>query len=387
MAATQQLTPNQIVSNNQSFLTNALRRNRTMPDREIKSAGQVIDIQLEQVPGWADKFTLPVYVDLAVTVAAGGTAPSWSEMFPWNLFSSVELSLGGGPFQRVSPFFYALRKKAMNPGWKPGMSAAGTFGYAANVAWDVPAISATAGSTTDNYARFTMEVPLQAAHGLIAGHLPLGDATITAKLRLTVASNLYGSDHYENPVVGGTSVTVAIGTAQTSTVGVDISYRTTPATRTQVPDPIVGQVLNIQEQVTPITGTGADIPIYFKNPFLYLRLWHVLIDGTGAPDSSDVTNFELDLFPGLPQFEYNTPASLQAYYEKINSLYRGDLDTGVFVFDMWSGNDPVNPNGDQMIDGTLFQTLQTRMRLASGASVGSSAKIITYAEALSPVNF
>jgi hypothetical protein len=53
---------------------------------------------------------------------------------------------------------------------------------------------------------------------------------------------------------------------------------------------------------------------------------------------------------------------------------------------MFSGSDPVNPNGTQTIDGSFYQTLQTQIATNS-ANIGGNARIITYAEALSPVAF
>ncbi|MCL6443358.1 MAG: hypothetical protein K6T83_07870 [Alicyclobacillus sp.] len=381
-----------IIANNLAFLDQALERNHKMVNYSIKQAGQYIDIELDDVPGWAYEIELTVFLDLAITVGSGGSAPNMSPFAPWNVFSSYELSLGGGPFQRVNPYFAYLRQLVMRPGWDPMGSLPKSYTYAQTTTWSVPPINAPAGATTDNYWQFDIRIPLQAKDGYqdptcIYGHLPLGNASPHAKLRLQVASQLYGTDQYACPLYGGTNVTsVAIGTAQTSWVQPNIWYRTAPAIGT-VPTPTIGYILNVQERATNFVGAGVSTPVKFTDPWQYLRLWHIVIDGTGAPNSTGVTNFELDLSPDFPQFRFDSPQTLQNYFNRIRRLYKQDLPTGVFVFDLWSGSDPSHPNGTQIIDGSYFQTLQTQVAVSSTTNTASPARIITYAEALSPVNF
>lgn len=378
---------NSVAQANNAFLFSSMERNFVMPASNFSQAGQTIDIELESVPGWAQSVELDVLVDLAVTVATGGTAPSKSSIAPWNIFSTVELSLGGGPFHRVSPYFYYLRDLAMHPGWNQSYSGPNSYSYSNNV-YSVPAISATAGSTTDNYWAFKIQIPLQYQHGGIYGFLPLGNSSVKAKLRLTVQPNLYGTDQYLNPVVGGTDVTVAIGTAKQSYVRPSIWYRTTSPAQTQpLPTPTIQKVLNVQERTTQFVGAGSATPIKFPDPFVYLRLWHVLIDGTGAPNSLSVQQFELDPAPGYPQYQFPDQQSMNDYWGRTRRLYRQDLPDGVFVMDLWAGSSPENPNGTQSIDASLFQTMQTQLAVTSTTNVASPAKIITYAEALSPVGF
>ena len=377
----------QIATANETFLLQAGERNYAMPASTVTNVGQVVDIELESVPGWAYALELNVKLDLAITLDSTGTAPSLSEFAPWNAFRSLELSLGGGPFVRVSPYFCMLREMVMQPGWAPWSGGPATQSYASSV-YSVPAVSAAASTTTDNYWLFTIRVPLQVQHGSVFGHLPLGNSSVRAKVRLTLQNTMQGTDHYQNPLVGGTGVTVAIGTAQTSYVQPNILYRTTPPSATQpLPTPTIGYILNVQEKVTPLTTAGSLVPIKFPDPFKYLRLWHIVINGNGSPDTADVNSFEYDLLPGYPQFHYPNTEALSAYFTRIRRLYRQDLPTGVFVFDFWSGSDPSNPNGTQVVDATLFQTNQSQIMVQSSTTVGGPAKVVTYAEALSPVQF
>lgn len=364
---------------NQTFLLSALERNWPMTQKTITQVGQVIDIELDQVPGWAYALDLNVFLDMAITVATGGAAPSRSPFSPENVFRSVELSLGGGPFQRVSPFFHYLRERAMTPGWDP---------HTAKTC-SVPAIEAAAGSTEDNFWQFAIHIPLQVQYGSIYGHLPLGNASVKAKLRLTLQSSFWGTDQYLNPLYGGSGVSAAIGTAQQSYVQPNILYRTSPAaSSTPLPTPTIGKILNVQENSTSFIGAGSLTPIKFSDPFQFLRLWHVVIDGTGAPaGTNEVNAFELDLTPGYPKFNYPNSVALDEYLYEMEKLYRGELPSGVYVFDLFSGSDPANPNGTQSIDATVFQTMQTQIGVAQDTNVSSPAKIITYAEALSPVAF
>lgn len=372
---------------NDAFLLNAMQRDAGMKTYTFAAAGDQIEIELQQVPGWADSVELNVFVDQAVTVAAGGAAPSSSSFAPWNLFSKVEVSLGGGPFQNVSPYFYYLRELAMAPGWNPAYGGPNSYPYASSV-YSFPPISAPAGATTDNYWQFPIRIPLQVQEGSIYGLIPLGNSKIAAKIRLTVQPQLYGSDQYLNPLYGGTGVSVEIGTAKSSYVQPTIWYKTTSPSQTQqLQDPVIQYVLNVQEKAVTFDGAGTLTPIAFKDPFRYLRLWHIIEDGTGAPNSASVQQFELDPAPGYPQWIFDNQERMSSYWYRVRRLYRQDLPTGVFVMDLFSGSDPSNPNGTQEIDGKLFQTLQTQLAVTQGTNVGSPAKIITYAEALSPVGF
>lgn len=381
--ATQQLAPND------QFILGALKRNYPMPQQAITSASQVLDIELESVPGYAKEIVLSCLLNLDITVGGGGTAPSKSKFAPYNIFRTVEISLGGGPFQRVNGVFYWLREMAMNPGFNPLATSSSDPSYVGADVVSVPPVAATAGSTTTNTWRFNLKIPLQVQHGSTMGLIPFGNSSTKCRLRLTLTNNLYSSDQYASPLYGGSGVSVAVTPAGTaaSWVAPNIHYYTEPAIGTQLPTPTIGSILNIQERSTSFVGAGAMTPIKFPDPFHYLRLWHIVIDGTGAPNSEAVTNFELDLTPGYPQFNYNTPASLQDFYREVRELYRQPMPEGVYVFDLWSGTDPANPNGTQTIDGTIFQTLQTQLAVNASTNTGSPAKIITFAEALSPVAF
>jgi hypothetical protein len=384
--AVSQLSPNDL------FILNALDRNYAMPAVTVSNAGQVLDIELDSVPGYASEIVLTCLLNLDITVAGGGAAPSKSKFAPYNIFRSVELSLGGGPFQRVSGAFYWLREMAMNPGFNPLNVNVGQTdpSYVSADVISVPAVNAPAGATTTNTWRFDIKIPLQAQHGAPIGLLPLGNSATKCHLRLTVTNNLYSNDQFVSPLYGGTNVTSVVvtptATAQ-SWVAPNMKYLTEPATGGQLPTPAIGSILNIQERNTSLVGAGAMTPIKFPDPFHVLRLWHIVIDGTGAPNTEAVTNFELDLSPGYPKYNYNTQASLQDYFSRMRKLYRQPLPEGVFVFDLWSGTDPANPNGVQTIDATLYQTLQTQVGVAAATNVISPAKIITFAETLSPVNF
>lgn len=374
---------------NNDFILSALKRNYAMPEVSITTAGQNLDIELESVPGYASSINLSALLNLDITVGAGGSAPSKSIFAPYNIFRSVEISLGGGPFQRVNGAFYWLRELAMNPGFNPLNVASGAPSYVNADAVNVPAINAPVGATTTNTWRFNLNIPLQVQEHSVMGLIPFGNSSTKARIRLSLTNTLYGSDQYASPLYGGSNVSVAVtpsGTAA-SWVSPNIKYFTEPAVGIQLPTPQVGQILNIQERSNGFVGAGSLTPIKFPDPFHYLRLWHIVVDGTGAPNSQSVTNFELDLTPGYPQFNYNSVSSLQDYYDQTRKLYRQDMPTGVYVFDLWSGSDPKNPNGTQTIDGTVFQTLQTQLAVNASTNTASPAKIVTFAEALSPVGF
>ncbi|MCL6594260.1 MAG: hypothetical protein K6T31_09815, partial [Alicyclobacillus sp.] len=241
----------------------------------------------------------------------------------------------------------------------------------------------------DNVWQFVIRIPLQVQEGSVFGLLPSGNASVKGKIRLYLQNTMVGTDQYQNPLYGGSQVTVSIGNSQQSFVQPTILYYTSPAAAKQpLPTPTIGRVLNLQEKATAFVGAGTLTPIKFPDPFIYLRLYHIVIDGTGAPaGTSEVNAFELDLVPGYPQFNYPTSQAIQEYIYKMERLYRQKMPTGVYVFDLFAGSDPENPNDTQAIDGTVFQTLQTQIGVTASTNVSNPAKIVTYAEALSPVAF
>jgi len=371
---------------NNDFLFNALNRNDTGVMKEVKRNSQTIDIEVDQFPGWLHHIDLQVLLNLKVTVGAGGSKPRWSQFAPFNFFQSVAISLGGGPFQHVNPYFYYLREAVMRPGWKPDKTPY-PYSYATNKAWNTPDLQSTVGSTVDNQLRFCIRIPLQVQHGTVMGHIPMGNPKVKMKIRLTVAPEFYGADEWLNPIVGGSLVSAVVDPAKTSWVVPAYKYRTTPATRADMIDPKIGFVLNIQTKDSDFVAAGSDTPIKFSDPFRYLRLWHIVIDGTGSPNSEAVNGFELDLTPGYEQFNFRGEEGMMDYFNETHRRYRQNLPTGVFVFDLWAGSDPANPNDTQSIDGAQFATLQTKLSVAAGTNIQSPAKIITIAEALSPVGF
>jgi hypothetical protein len=373
---------------NTNFIRAALRRNYAMPNQAItagQAGGQTIDIEIDSVPGWATEINLMCQLDLAITVAGGGGAPTMSQFAPQNIFSDCQISLGGGPFQRVNPYFYFLRDLAMARGWAGGSLL--TPAYQANSVYNVPAINAPAGATTNNVWMFPIRIPLQVVPGNVLGLVPMGSAAVKTKVRLTLTPALYGQDQYLNPLNGGVGVSVVVGASVASWVQPNITYLTTPALKTDIGQPQIGYLLNVQERATNFTAAGALTPIRFPDPFKYLRLWHIIIDGTGAPNTTGVSAFEMDLTPGYPQFNYNGAQPLMSYFNDIRKLYHTDLPVGVFVHDLFAGSDNYNPNDSQIVDGTLYQTLQTQVGVAAAFNVGSPARIITFAEALNPVAF
>ncbi len=375
---------------NNNFLANALRRNWAMPTFTVnagQSGGQVLDIELDSVPGWASHIDVMCLIALGITCGATATAPSISPFAPFNIFSDCQVSLGGGPFQRVNPYFYFLRELAMHKGWAGGSLL--TPAYAASTVYNLPAVNAPSSTTTENVWRFPIRIPLQVHPKSMMGHLPMGTAAVKAKLRLTVTPALYGSDQYISPLYGGTNVTgVTISAGATpSWIQPNIQFLTTPALKADLGQPNIGYLLNVQEKATNFTAAGALSPIHFPDPFKYMRLWHVVIDGTGAPNSSAVSAFELDLTPGYPQFNYNSPGSMMDYFNKTRRKFETDLPVGVFLHDLFTGSDNYNPNDTQIIDGTVYQTLQTQIMVAAATNIASPARIITYAEALNPVSF
>ena len=371
---------------NADFINRALQKNWSMPTIPVTAPGQVLDIELDSVAGYAYAIDLSVQLDIKVTAGATPTAPTVSQFAPWNIFSEVQVSLGGGPFQRVNPYFYFL-KELIQDEYFPGTSE-NNVPYASSI-YSVPTPTVTASASTDTTWKFNIKIPLQSQFGTTVGLLPLGSGAVKAKLRLTVNPNLYGTDTYLNALNGGTNITgVSIGSAVSSFVQPNILFFTSPATKNDVPDPTIGYVLNVQERSTPINALGVNVPIKYSDPFQYMRLYHIILDGSGNPNSLNVTNFELDLLPSFPQFQYNTPQAIQHYWNEKRRLYGSDLPVGAFIFDMVSGSDPQNPNGhSQMIDASIFQTMQTQVQVGTGFATGSSARIITYAEALAPVNF
>ncbi len=372
------------MTDNQELLDNSQAMFWGMPPVAITAAGQVLDIELDSLGGYMDTLDIDCKLDVAITVPGGGSAPSLSPFAPYNIFSKIEVSLGGGAFISVSPYFFYLRELITHRGWTPDKTLL-TPAYAATTHYSIPAISAPAGATTDNVWRFPIHIPLQAIPKQAWGHIPLGTSAVKCKVRLTVANTLYGTDQYVSPLYGGTgAITAAIGSSVASYAAPNIDYKMPHKAGIK---PSIGWLLNVQERAFGFVGAGSNNPLKFPDPYQYMRLWMLVIDGTGAPNTTGVQSLELDPMPGFARKLYNSPSSLARYFQGIRRLYETDLPTGVFCFDLNTDVHPIDGDGNQNINGVDFQTLQTQLAVTGATNVGAPARIITYAETFQPIAF
>lgn len=378
MAQAAQLTPNQ------ELLTNSSEMFWAMPPSAISTAPQVIDVELDSLAGFMDSIDFDVFLDIAITAAGSAVAPTLSQFAPYNFFSKMEIQIGGGAFVSVMPYFFYLRDLITHRGWSPGQSAL-TQVYSTSTHYVIPTITAASSAVTDNYFRFPIHIPLQAIPKQAWGHIPLGTSAVKCKVRFTVTSTLLGTDQYACPLNGGTNITsVTIGTTKPSYVAPNINYKM-PNSQGVIPN--IGWILNVQERAFNIVGAGSNTPLKFPDPYQYMRLWMIFIDGTGAPNTTGIQSLEIDPIPGFPRQLYNSASSLAAYFAKIQRLYETNLPTGVFCFDLNTDVNPVTGDGNQNINGVNYQTLQTQIATTAATNVASPARIITYAETFQPVTF
>jgi hypothetical protein len=375
----------QTTSDNDKLLFESQDRDYPMQQFSINAPGQTIDIELDSLAGYMDSIDLDCKLDLAITTGAGATAPSISPFAPYNIFSAIEVSLGGGAFHRINPYFYFLRELITHQGFQPSTTLLNPA-YASSTHYNIPAVSAPSSATTDNIWRFPIHIPLQAIPKKAWGLIPMGTSAVKCKIRLTVAPSLYGTDQYNSPLYGGASVTgVAVGSAEQSYVSPTLWYKQPFEAGIK---PTIGYLYNVQERAVAITGAGALNSLKFPDPFHYLRLWAIVIDGTGAPNTTGVTNWELDPMPGFARKQFNTPSALSSYFYRIRRKYHTDMPVGVFVFDIASDVLPqLQDSAGQEIDGSIYQTLQAQLSVSAGTDVTSPARIITYQESLSTINF
>ncbi len=372
------------LTDNQELLDNSQGMFWGMPPVPVTTAGQVLDIELDSLGGYMD--TLDLDCKMAVNITMGGTSapPSLSQFAPYNIFSKIEVSLGGGAFISVNPYFFYLRDMVTHRGWTPDKTILSPA-YAASTHYSMPAISAPSSTTTENVWRFPIHIPLQAIPKQVWGHIPLGTSAVKCKIRLTVTNTLYGTDQYVSPLYGGTNVTsAAISNVTASYVAPNIDYKMPHKAGIK---PSIGWLLNVQERAFGFVGAGSNNPLKFPDPYQYMRLWMLVIDGTGAPNTTGVTNLELDPMPGFARKLYNSPSSLAKYFQGVRRLYETDLPTGVFLFDLNTDVHPVDGDGNQNINGVDFQTLQTQIAVSGGTNVAAPARIITYAETFQPIAF
>jgi len=372
------------MTDNQELLDNSQAMFWGMPPVAITTAGQVLDIELDSLGGYMDTLDLDCKLAINITAGSAATAPVLSPFAPYNIFSKIEVSLGGGAFISVNPYFFYLREAITHRGWTPDKSILAP-GYAATTHYSVPTIVATASSTTENIIRFPIHIPLQAIPKQAWGHIPLGTSAVKCKVRLTVTNTLYGTDQYLSPLIGGTVITgAAISAGTASYVACNIDYK---MPRKAGIKPSIGWLLNVQERAFGFVGAGSNNPLKFPDPYQYMRLWMIVIDGTGAPNTTGVQSLELDPMPGFARKMYNSPSSLARYFQGIRRIYETDLPTGVFCFDLNTDVMPMLGDGNQNINGVDFQTLQTQLAVSAGTSVAAPARIITYAETFQPIAF
>ncbi|MCY0871070.1 MAG: hypothetical protein OWT27_10900 [Firmicutes bacterium] len=374
----------QIQADNDKFLITALERNEVMDQLPIPTQGRQMTITLEQVPGWARSLDVSFFVNLPITLTSAGTAPSWSQIFPYNIFETVQLSLGGGPFVNVTPYFYCLRQIATTPGFIPGALQSAQQ-YINSVAWNVPsAPSATAGSTVTNAIRFGVYIPLQIEEFSVKGLIPLGNAKVPAKLVFTLAADLCGTDNFLNPIVGGTGVSATIGAGSYAKVNIEYFMQSSSK---NTPTPVIGRIMNVQQKVTAPSGGANGTKVTFDEPYLYDRIWTIVEDGTGTLTTSEIQSFIYSLMPSFETANFPTQDALQSYIMKMWRKYRNPLPTGVLVNDFVSGSDPANPNGTQQVDGAEYSTQNIRIALTQGTNVAQPAAIINIMECQSDVAF
>ena len=372
------------ISDNQELLDYSQAMFWGMPPVAITAAGQVLDIELDSLSGYMDTLDLDCKLDVAITTGVDAVAPTLSQFAPYNIFSKIEISIGGGAFISVSPYFFYLREMLTHRGWTPDTSLK-TMSYAATTHYSMPAVSAPSSATTNNVWRFPIHIPLQAIPKQAWGHIPLGTSAVKCKIRLTVTNVLYGTDQYVSPLFGGENITsVAIGSSVASYVAPNIDYK---MPRKAGIRPNISWLMNVQERAFSFVGAGSNNPLKFPDPYQYVRLWMIVIDGTGAPNTLGVTNLELDPMPGFARRMFNSPSSLAKYFQDLKRLYHTDLPTGVFCFDLNTDVDPVLGDGNQNINGVNYQTLQTQIAVSAATNVATPARIITYAESFMPIAF
>lgn len=381
MAGEKQLSAQDIMNINNYFLLNALERTYTMQRTDFKSAQEMKEIEIDPAPGWARYIDLNFEMNVDIAVGANGTLPQLSQFAPYNIIQNLQLSLGGGAFQNINMYFLNLRNSITRYG-KMWNQSATNYPYTAQLLYNIPDPQAGI-----NKWKFTIRIPLQVQPGSAAGLIPLGNSAVKLTLRLTTANALHGMDHFLSPLVGGSNVTVQIAPTAASFVQPVITYLTAPMNRADIPQPIIGSLLNVQERNTSFIGAGVKTPIKFTDPFRYLRFWFVVTDGTGAPNSEAISALELDLLPAYAKDLFESKTAMASYYQSVRDRYGFDLPPGVFVFDYFTGSDNWDPNGTQTIDGTIFTTLQAQLTLDAGVPSASPARITSFAECMSSINF
>lgn len=382
------VAPQQSVANiNGAFLFASKRRVYTMPSVTVNTGsaglGQRIIQQLNQIPGWLSRITVLYSIDVDVTAPTAGSF-AVSTYAPENLFPTVEVALGGAPFQRTNARFYRDRY-AMSRGSGRITSYGGSYTNSDVAAFVYTAPAVAAG---DNTWKGSFDIVLQPSIHDVRGLIPLGTPGVRPTVTLTTASALVGSDPWVNPILqnGATGGSATIGTTNSSTVQLILEYLDIPS-EVQYTPPVIGSVYNILEDSETITSVSSPTVIRHKNPYSYMRLNHYIVTAGAAVTAADLQTLELDLNPAYALRQYTGAGGIRAYLMDLRERFGGDLTSGLYPFDLISGSDPRNPNGTEMISGEAYPALQTQVVLASGTAITAPSYVRYIDEAFSPVTF
>ena len=389
-------TAQEIAANNMAFLINSIKRALPMaaPNGTAYSAGSTLTFTAPVVPGWA--YAIRLFCNLTVTANLGTGTAHASQAAPYNVFQRVRLSFGGQEHRNHNGYFLKVLRQTTRRNdsapWYAGGSQSDTWATSilspALFTTGIPGASIT-GNTTWSYY---VDIPLQTAHGSVAGMLPMGSSASPITLNLDCASNGYGTDPLLNPfIVTGNAVP-----AITGTVTAQVLYRFGQSAhdpQAKVPTPVIGSFAKILQSEDAINTTNVYQYHKVQEPYPMLKVMNLVVtpgageNGTDFVAVNNVSGARFDLDPGTQWYLYDSSgANILGLWADQRERYGVDLDEGVIVWDEFSGNDPAQPNGLNTPNIALYNSAQVGVQLSGGLGA-SNNRLVTASMFIEPLPF
>jgi hypothetical protein len=299
----------------------------------VFGAGQQIqfDAPITQ-GGYAVRVVLEYDVDVKVTKGTGTAVPNAA--FPYSLVENLSVTFGNKQVN-IYPYFSKVLDQLEGYNRGPQFQSFGQKSSAISSMIDTVPTTFVEGS---NKVKFTASLDLNNIHPQsINGILPIFASGTKMQLSAQCASSVTGSDPLLHPIKTTGNAAVEV----TGNIRAYVVYRDWQSMTTlESLQPSLSGLPTVQAIQLPSAiniGAGVYNPIDIKNPYPFVKVLSLVIDGNQSDKFSVATNVT-----GLRiEKAQNTSSAFKVYsdenggmanyYREIRQVYGQDLDEGVLV--------------------------------------------------------
>lgn len=337
-----------------------------------------------------------------------------------SFFPRVTVSKGGQVYQDTHPIqFRYERLLARRNAWLNRVS--GTIGEGITLgqwaAANLPPSSLPALTTaTAVTVTFYLHIPLRWLSALpwvgspAAGMFPVGDTSEPLRITVFSPTALVGDDPMQNPILEHPGATDSVAINANSTVKAMLWYRQplvyAPGAAPKIP--VVGiQLIRVRNDIA-IASVGGDIVIPHRNEYPHLGHFVLYQDGNadanattlpgtalGLGNYGQIARYRERLTSTDPITDLDTADKINAWVTGWRQQVGQDLPDGVFPYWPYLGLDNpdgwyVDPDfeiGQQIPSYKQWKNAATILNLASGTTLGSTARATELSTYLTSVTF